>query len=533
MKRKFIVIVLILLFLFSLTTVKADFVSDWTDSYGLKADITEAPENQTPVLSSPYPSNGSTTVSINWPTWNITINDPEGDTFNWTIEISNGDTNSSNDDSNGTKVVDLTTPMAYSTLFNIWVNATDSGTGNWTNETFLFTTEDQFTFTAISTKSFGAKHETIGTTPSIESIFPTNTSSEAEMYLLLTVTVNEPQGDRFNITWKTNVTGPWTILQFNSSCSNGTYTYRATFANESNTEYWWRLEINDTTGRWVNESYYFTTDNYDWGDWSEVWEFNYSCCAPNSFTASTYNETTINLSWVNCDSSDTAILVRNATNWPHYPTSVTNGTQLDNTTNITYNDTGLKSATTYYYSIFGYNLTENEYSVVYNSASNTTQGELGIHNPFPGNLSTGNTRPPSNISARVNGTNIDVWIYFYNMTPYPNDVWTELYSWSGLSTSRVEVLGLSSANGTTEFIWGGTQYNWSVNVTDGSSWLNRTYYYNTTGSRYDLDNDSAVFVGDLNTVWAKRSATYDNLYDPDNDGAIFVGDLNTVWANRS
>jgi hypothetical protein len=98
--------------------------------------------NQPPVFGSPTPSNGSTNQPLSL-TWSIPINDPEGDLFSWTIQCSNGQTNSGTGASNGTKSLALS-GLAYSTTYKVWVNATDpTGSGLYTRRWYSFTTQQQ------------------------------------------------------------------------------------------------------------------------------------------------------------------------------------------------------------------------------------------------------------------------------------------------------------------------------------------------------------------------------------------------------
>ncbi|RLF62133.1 MAG: hypothetical protein DRN16_02405 [Thermoplasmata archaeon] len=94
--------------------------------------------NQSPVISNPSPANNSIDQNLSL-IFSVDINDPEGDTFNWTIECNNGQSNSSNDDTNGTKTLELT-GLSYGTVYRVWVNATDSGSNNWTRVWYQFTT---------------------------------------------------------------------------------------------------------------------------------------------------------------------------------------------------------------------------------------------------------------------------------------------------------------------------------------------------------------------------------------------------------
>lgn len=99
----------------------------------------EEPENDAPTVSSPNPTNGRTGVDITLASWSCTIADPDEDTFNWSIEISNGDSNSANDESDGAKSCTITGDLAYHTTYYIWVNVTDGE--DFANYTFSFTTE--------------------------------------------------------------------------------------------------------------------------------------------------------------------------------------------------------------------------------------------------------------------------------------------------------------------------------------------------------------------------------------------------------
>jgi hypothetical protein len=98
--------------------------------------------NLPPVFGSVTPSNGSTNNPLSF-TWSIPINDPEGNTFSWTIQCNNGQSNSATGATNGTKTLALSS-LAYATTYKIWVNATDpTGSGLYTRRWFTFTTQQQ------------------------------------------------------------------------------------------------------------------------------------------------------------------------------------------------------------------------------------------------------------------------------------------------------------------------------------------------------------------------------------------------------
>ena len=98
--------------------------------------------NAPPVFGSPSPGGGSTEQPLNL-TWSIPISDPNGDTFSWSIQCSNGQSTSASGGSNGTKSLVLA-GLAYLTTYKVWVNATDpTGSGDYTREWYIFTTLQQ------------------------------------------------------------------------------------------------------------------------------------------------------------------------------------------------------------------------------------------------------------------------------------------------------------------------------------------------------------------------------------------------------
>ena len=97
--------------------------------------------NSAPMFGSPSPVNGSTGRALSF-SWSIPINDPDGDSFNWAIQCSNGQTNSGTSASNGTKSLYLSS-LVYSKTYKVWVNATDpapAGSGLSTRRWYTFTT---------------------------------------------------------------------------------------------------------------------------------------------------------------------------------------------------------------------------------------------------------------------------------------------------------------------------------------------------------------------------------------------------------
>jgi len=94
--------------------------------------------NLAPIQTGETPIDDSGNIDVYQAIVNVTINDPEGDTFNWTIQGTYITNNASNDDTNGSKQANLITPLPYGTNIIWYVNVTDGN--SWTNQTYNFTT---------------------------------------------------------------------------------------------------------------------------------------------------------------------------------------------------------------------------------------------------------------------------------------------------------------------------------------------------------------------------------------------------------
>ncbi|MCX6672059.1 MAG: fibronectin type III domain-containing protein, partial [Euryarchaeota archaeon] len=145
--------------------------------------------NDPPVFGTTSLTNGSMGNSLSF-SWSIPISDPDGNSLNWRIECSNGQSAYANGASSGTKSLSLF-GLASSTTYTVWVNATDpAGSGLYTRRWFTFTTQ----------KSGGNNPPVLGI-PS-----PMNGSS----------------GNRLNLRWSIPITDPeGTLFSWNISCSNG------------------------------------------------------------------------------------------------------------------------------------------------------------------------------------------------------------------------------------------------------------------------------------------------------------------------
>jgi len=101
--------------------------------------------NTSLIYSDPTPVNGSS-VQIDFD-FNITLESPTGDTFDWNISCSNGQYNNSTADSNGSKVLNIT-GLSYDNNYTIWVNTTHNGVtiSHWYSYT-MYEINAGFTYT--------------------------------------------------------------------------------------------------------------------------------------------------------------------------------------------------------------------------------------------------------------------------------------------------------------------------------------------------------------------------------------------------
>ncbi len=191
--------------------------------------------NIPPVFGTPTPANGSNNQPLNLP-WSIPINDPEGNIFAWTIQCSNGQDNSGMGASNGTKTLALS-GLTYSTMYKIWVNATDpTGSNQYTRRWFSFTTK------ANLPPTFG--------TPT-----PANNSVGNPKNLYWNISISDPEGNLFS----------WTI-QCNGQTSSGTNTINGTKSlrlNGLSNNQWFKVWVNATdptgSGLYTRKWYMFKT----------------------------------------------------------------------------------------------------------------------------------------------------------------------------------------------------------------------------------------------------------------------------------
>lgn len=196
--------------------------------------------NQPLIIYNPIPSNQSVNVSIATPYWYITLDDPENDSINWTIETYPyiGYAFGTND-INGQKSCPIS-GLQYITNYSIFVNASDAKSGLSVNETFWFITAEQ-----------GA--------PTISNEYPPNRNTQTELQPICHIDVQDIEGDNLTIYWYENSTGSWILRKTDENITaNSTVYWSFSQANQYSTRYYWRVVANDGTIN-TTATYYFTT----------------------------------------------------------------------------------------------------------------------------------------------------------------------------------------------------------------------------------------------------------------------------------
>jgi hypothetical protein len=203
----------------------------WTRSW--YTFTTKKQVNYPPVFETPSPANGSTGNLLSL-TWGISISDPEGNSINWVIQCSNGQSAYANGASNGTKSL-LLSGLAYFTTYKVWVNATDpTGSGLYTRKWYTF-----------ATKANQTPNPPIITGPARGKI------NVATDYNFTTI---DPDGDEvyYFIDWGDTTNSSWIgpyssgdlITESHTWSKKGTYTIKAKakdlYGNESN---WGTLSV--------------------------------------------------------------------------------------------------------------------------------------------------------------------------------------------------------------------------------------------------------------------------------------------------
>ncbi len=203
--------------------------------------------------------------------------------------------------------------------------------------------------------------------------------------------------------------------------------------------------------------------------------------------------------------------------------SVYNGTYHQK--NMNFNSYNTK----YWWSVHctdGYNWNNKTYSFT------TRKYNFLLNNEYPLNNSIDIDRPPLGLSINVENPNGDPMDLYFRWKNHEGQ-WDTLDTFYGTGNGIYNYI-IPVPPDTNNWIWGDTIYLWSVNLTDGSTWVNESYNYRTDGSRYDVNNNDLVNFQDAGIVWVHRTGetAYDSLYDVNNDSQVNFQDAGLTWAFR-
>ena len=281
--------------------------------------------NGVPVFTGETPTNNSVSVDINQATVNVTISDPDGHTFNWTIEVSNGDSDSANDASNGSKSCALTTPLAYNTVFTWWVNCTDSY--NTTNASYTFTTR-----------------------------------SVAEPELPTNIAASTVSDTSITLAWTKGVNVTHTYIERNTASiwAKGDGTLVCNITGSSKTDTGLIASTNYTYRFWSYNSTdnVFNSSNSSGYNWTKPQ-------SPQNVTV-VVNGSSLEFDWDNGTGCDTTLIVQKTSS---YPVNETDGTVIYNSSLSNYTKPMFNNSDRF--ALFTYNSTSSFYS-------SGTNGEWGL-----------------------------------------------------------------------------------------------------------------------------------------------------------
>jgi hypothetical protein len=100
---------------------------------------------------------------------------------------------------------------------------------------------------------------TYNANPVISNPVPSDGSNGVSITPVLSITVNDADGDTMNITWLSNSSGSWQVFGRNNSIGNGTY--HQTFSNATvNGQWWyWKANVSDGTNTVTSNVFSFYT----------------------------------------------------------------------------------------------------------------------------------------------------------------------------------------------------------------------------------------------------------------------------------
>jgi len=421
-------------------------------------------ENYPPTINSESPTNESTGAGLT-PTLSIDLSDQEGNTSSIGWESN----------SSGTwKDFASTTGAGNGTHSTTGTNFTDTNTKYWwrvtvTNDDYNTYNTTTYYFTTASNYA-----------PEISNSVPANGSNQQARPPLTSIDITDGEGDNFNVSWQSNSSGTWKTWGTNLSQTDGTISSTNSNFSASNTTYYWKVIAHDGTSSNTSDIYHFKTlEGVD---------------KPTSATAELENSTNnIFINWSNHENA-THTRIQRATDT--FPTTISSGTNVYNDTAETYTDTSLTGGKTYYYSLWNYNSTKNEWSSVYATATTSTKPNETI-----------NLQPTTIDNDTINvtwtkGEGADTTLVRYKTGSHPTS-----------TTDGTELSNDSTTGQTLDGLTGNTTYYfraWSYNSTANLYSETNVSASNTTGFQpSNVTNFIITSYNDtqMNLTWTKGDGT--------------------------
>ena len=469
---------LIIIYTLLLIIVSANLATaDWHfESFGGEVTVTDLGADNSPSLSNENPSNDSSGTSLN-PELSVDCSNDDGSNFDlyiWTNASGSWATLESflNVGNNTGAFFDADTSNMneFTTTYYWSVNATDNhgGSGNWTNETYHFTTGGQMTF---------------------DYVIPVNESTGVALTPTLQVMpVPPPAKTNVDLYFRTNASGSWLTIRSHENVApdinrttQGTDTSNM---NQYNTKYYWSANCTPTSeSNWTNITYHFTTltesqANTTWHSSSfggsvtvnEPSNIGFTSVSPsNGATDQDFNpELSAQINNSIGNNMNVYFCTNASGSWAQITQhlGVGNGSRPATPTNMNAN------GTTYYWSI---NATDTVTSEWHNETFHFTtsyNNSITFNYIVPADDATGiNLRPTLQVYPLSQGSNINLY-FFTNVSGGWNVITSHEnvppnQNWTSTATSDMNTML--------------TKYWWSVNATvvDSGEWYNTTYSFTT------------------------------------------------------
>ena len=514
--------------------------------------------NNAPTLSSESPINGSSPVDKMQSSVSVSIADVDLDKMNWTIQTSNGNSNSGNISSDGVISCALTTPLPYSTIVTWYVNVTDGY--DTSRAIYSFTTRSEYvpgepsSFDATTynrtqinlsfIKGTGADktyvewndHATwaIGTGNFIHNGTGTSYNhqnlKDGTQYYYQAWGWNSTDNTYSAIYMSDDATTVNNLVSIlsgeNPSDGSGTIdklqaTVSVTVTDPEGDNVQWQIHgpyVTTNSGTTYNGSisanlitplpydtviywYVNTTDGFDWTNatYSFTVRSVYAPGAPTGLTATTIDRTQINLAWSKGSLADTTYVERySSPTW-----SRGTGTPIYSGAGSSFPDTGRYPNTHYYYQAWSWNNTDSVYSSSYAAGDNTTD---------PNYLPTFSNEGPANNSIDVDKTQAVA-----NITI--NDANGDTFNYK-VGGNYITTLTGSGTNGTYQAtlvnpLSYSAVVNWYVNASDTYGYTNNTYTF-TARSQYNPAGPTGftatpVSTSEIDLSWTNGAANFNSI----------------------